>query len=244
MPPPPHGPPRPGCGAPCEGRRHAGIEDRAARGHPQPIEQIIQRLRDGTGSEESFRTLFDRFYWPLFRFFEHRGFSTEECQDLIQETFLRVYRGIEAFRGEARWEHWLFRIAANRNEAPDRLPRGHAARGGARGGPGAPVVLPRCTGLLRELRDFEAAAAGAVEPGPEPLRQEAWESLARRLAGLERRLEERERRSSRRSVPSPRPSAGSRRRAVRSRLFGKSRRPGRTRGPPSAKPSSKRGPPS
>lgn len=79
----------------------------------EPIEPIIQRLRDGAGREESFRTLFDRFYWPLFRFFEHRGFSTEECQDLIQETFIRVYRGIEAFRGEARWEHWLFRIAAN-----------------------------------------------------------------------------------------------------------------------------------
>jgi RNA polymerase sigma-70 factor, ECF subfamily len=81
--------------------------------HGEPIEPIIQRLRDGTGREESFRTLFDRFYWPLFRFFEHRGFSTEECQDLIQETFIRVYRGIEAFRGESRWEHWLFRIAAN-----------------------------------------------------------------------------------------------------------------------------------
>ena len=79
----------------------------------EPIEPILQRLREATGREESFRILFDRFYWPLFRFFEHRGFSTEECQDLIQETFLRVYRGIEAFRGESRWEHWLFRIAAN-----------------------------------------------------------------------------------------------------------------------------------
>ena len=79
----------------------------------EPIEPVIQRLRDGAGREESFRTLFDRFYWPLFRFFEHRRFSAEECQDLIQETFIRVYRGIEAFRGESRWEHWLFRIAAN-----------------------------------------------------------------------------------------------------------------------------------
>lgn len=42
-------------------------------------------------------------------------------------------------------------------------------------------LCPRCTGLLRELRDFEAAAAGAVEPGPEPLRQEAWASLSRKL---------------------------------------------------------------
>ena len=78
-----------------------------------PIEAIIERLRDGTRSDEGFRLLFERFYWPLFRFFEGRGFSIEECQDLIQETFLRVYRGIESFRGDARWEHWLFRIAAN-----------------------------------------------------------------------------------------------------------------------------------
>jgi len=42
-------------------------------------------------------------------------------------------------------------------------------------------LCPRCTGLLRDLRAFESAAAGAVEPGPEPLRQEAWESLVRRL---------------------------------------------------------------
>lgn len=83
------------------------------QGQPLEIETIVQRLRDGAGREESFRILFDRFYRPLFRFFERRGFSTEECQDLIQETFLRVYRGIDSFRGEARWEHWLFRIAAN-----------------------------------------------------------------------------------------------------------------------------------
>lgn len=42
-------------------------------------------------------------------------------------------------------------------------------------------LCPRCTGLLRELRDFEAASAGAVEPGPDSLRQEAWESLVKRL---------------------------------------------------------------
>lgn len=42
-------------------------------------------------------------------------------------------------------------------------------------------LCPRCTGLLRELRDFEAAAAGAVAPGPDALREEAWDSLVRRL---------------------------------------------------------------
>lgn len=43
-------------------------------------------------------------------------------------------------------------------------------------------LCPRCARLLLELRDFEAAAAGEVEPGPESLREEAWAALSRRLA--------------------------------------------------------------
>jgi hypothetical protein len=46
-------------------------------------------------------------------------------------------------------------------------------------------LCSRCTGLLRELRDFEAAAAGAVEPGPESLREQAWDALSRRLPRAE-----------------------------------------------------------
>jgi hypothetical protein len=42
-------------------------------------------------------------------------------------------------------------------------------------------LCKRCTDLLRELRDFEAASAGNVAAGPESLQNEAWESLARRL---------------------------------------------------------------
>src|SRR5947208_16960775 len=69
----------------------------------EPIEAIFQRLRHGPGRGESFRLPFHRFYRPLFRFFERRGFSTEERQDLIQVTFIRIKRGVEAFRAEARW---------------------------------------------------------------------------------------------------------------------------------------------
>lgn len=41
-------------------------------------------------------------------------------------------------------------------------------------------LCKRCSGLLLELRDFEAASAGGTA-GPESPRQEAWESLARKL---------------------------------------------------------------
>ena len=43
-------------------------------------------------------------------------------------------------------------------------------------------LCPRCTALLLEMRDFEAAAAG-IDAGPESLRREAWDSLEGRLPG-------------------------------------------------------------
>jgi hypothetical protein len=42
-------------------------------------------------------------------------------------------------------------------------------------------LCARCTGLLRELKDFEADAASG-DAGPEALRQAAWKSLSARLA--------------------------------------------------------------
>lgn len=77
------------------------------------VVELFQRLESEADPEESFQLLFNRFYWPLFRFFTRRGFKPEECQDLIQETFLKVDLGLSGFREESRWESWIFRIAAN-----------------------------------------------------------------------------------------------------------------------------------
>lgn len=63
--------------------------------------------------EEDFQSLFTRYFRPLFRFFTSRGLSHDESLDLIQETYLRVYRGISEFRGDASFETWLFQIAIN-----------------------------------------------------------------------------------------------------------------------------------
>src|SRR5579872_5343693 len=69
-------------------------------------------------NEESFRALYNRYYRRVFLFFTRVGFSTEESQDLVQDTFIRVYRGLGSFRGDASFETWLSNIAANiyRNE--------------------------------------------------------------------------------------------------------------------------------
>lgn len=77
------------------------------------LEQAIAAFREGRNPEARFREIFDHYHPVVLRFFRKRVFSTEDQLDLTQETFLRVYRGLEGFRGEARFATWLFRIAHN-----------------------------------------------------------------------------------------------------------------------------------
>lgn len=62
---------------------------------------------------DALEELFQRYHRPLVAFFLHKGFSTEESRDLAQETFFRVYKNRERFRGESSPVTWLFQIAAN-----------------------------------------------------------------------------------------------------------------------------------
>lgn len=77
------------------------------------VNRAIEQLRSGIDKEQSFRIVFDRYYVPVQKFFAKRVFSAEDRLDLTQETFLRVYKGIGSFRGEAQFGTWLFRIAHN-----------------------------------------------------------------------------------------------------------------------------------
>lgn len=77
------------------------------------VDRAICEWQAGINCEENFRTLFERYYRPIRRFFSRRGLSSDESRDLTQETFVRVFQGIGEFRRDAPFEVWLFQIAAN-----------------------------------------------------------------------------------------------------------------------------------
>lgn len=72
---------------------------------------LIQKCREGDLS--SFDQLFNlygkKIYQLAFRYFGNR----EDANDLTQETFLRIYRNISQYRGDAQLSTWIFRIATN-----------------------------------------------------------------------------------------------------------------------------------
>ena len=87
----------------------AGEEGPQAR----PIEDLLAALRAGIDRETNQRHLFQRYYRLVRHYFRCRGWTAEQVEDLSQEPFLRVFHSLDGFRGEARFETWLLRIANN-----------------------------------------------------------------------------------------------------------------------------------
>ncbi len=96
------------------GMETRGAGDGAVTGvDRERIRRAVERWQAGVDREASFRALVDGYYRPVRYYFAKRGFSAEDACDLTQETFVGVYRGLRRFRGESRFDTWLYQIAAN-----------------------------------------------------------------------------------------------------------------------------------
>ncbi len=60
-----------------------------------------------------FDQLYSEHYPELVVFFGRRGLDPETSRDLAQKAMLRIYRGLEGFKGESSHRTWILRIAAN-----------------------------------------------------------------------------------------------------------------------------------
>lgn len=69
----------------------------------------------GEGDTESFKELFARYHDRVFRYASSRIGAGAEAQDVLQDIFLAVWRGLPSFRyeHEGSFPAWLFGIARN-----------------------------------------------------------------------------------------------------------------------------------
>src|SRR5712675_1652955 len=73
--------------------------------------ELVERCR--SGDEDAFRELVDQYKHLVFGVIARTVPDRSRAEDLSQEVFLRVYRGLPYFRGEARLSTWIYRIVAN-----------------------------------------------------------------------------------------------------------------------------------
>ncbi len=78
---------------------------------PHEVAELVAAARDGDQSafEELVRATHADTYTLAYRLTS----DEEDARDVVQESYLRAYRGLRSFRGDAQFSTWLYRITAN-----------------------------------------------------------------------------------------------------------------------------------
>jgi RNA polymerase sigma-70 factor (ECF subfamily) len=74
-------------------------------------EELIERFQKG--DREAFEQIVARYKDQLLNFAYRFLGSRQEAEDVVQDTFLRVYRNRKAYRRVARFSTWIYTIAGN-----------------------------------------------------------------------------------------------------------------------------------
>jgi RNA polymerase sigma-70 factor (ECF subfamily) len=135
------------------------------------ISQALERARGG--EEDAFRELTDPYRRELQVHIYRIVGSVQDAEDLLQETLLAAWRGLDAFEERASVRAWLYRIATNRSLNALRATRRR------------PQDLHRMTEMPEPTRHGEAIW---LEPFPDVL----LEGIPDRAPGPEARYETKE----------------------------------------------------
>ncbi|WP_372756612.1 RNA polymerase sigma factor [Mariniflexile sp.] len=75
--------------------------------------QLIEQLKSESHKEQAFRTLItlykERLYWHIRNIVKDH----DDTDDVLQNTFIKVYKNIHNFKGDSKLFSWMYRIATN-----------------------------------------------------------------------------------------------------------------------------------
>jgi RNA polymerase sigma-70 factor (ECF subfamily) len=74
--------------------------------------ELLERLR--SGDETAFDELIGRYHTRLVRLARTFVANQQSAEDVVQDTWLAVIRGVERFEGRSSLQTWLYRICVNR----------------------------------------------------------------------------------------------------------------------------------
>ena len=89
-------------------RRQGMAEDQSSQ---RVDHELVQRVQQGDSA--AFDLLVRKYQHRVIALIGRYVSDWSECQDVAQETFLRAYRALDGFRGDAQFYTWLHRIAVN-----------------------------------------------------------------------------------------------------------------------------------
>jgi RNA polymerase sigma-70 factor (ECF subfamily) len=75
--------------------------------------QLVEQLKSKNQKEQAFRALItlykERLYWHIRNIVK----SHDDTDDVLQNTFIKIYKNIHNFKGDSKLFSWMYRIATN-----------------------------------------------------------------------------------------------------------------------------------
>lgn len=143
------------------------------------VELAVRDFQRGRERERCFELLARHFHARIERFLARRVFSPDERLDLTQDILLRIYRGLEGYRGDGSLEGWVLQITVNvYRKWRDRQPGGRNA---------APEISWDPAALPEPMAESPTRAPSApLSPEAEALRHEERQALRAAIEELPR----------------------------------------------------------
>ncbi|MGB5417902.1 RNA polymerase sigma factor [Algibacter sp.] len=75
--------------------------------------QLLEKLKSETHKNQAFKALLElykeRLYWHIRNIVK----SHDDADDVLQNTFIKIFKNIDTFKGDSKLFSWMYRIATN-----------------------------------------------------------------------------------------------------------------------------------
>ena len=76
-------------------------------------QDFIEKLLDHKTQNEAFQQLLLQYQKPLYAHIRNIVINHDDADDVLQNTFIKVYQNLKNFKGESKLFSWMYRIATN-----------------------------------------------------------------------------------------------------------------------------------
>ena len=74
---------------------------------------LVHALQNPATQEAGFKILIKEYQQPLYWHIRKIVFDHEDADDVLQNTYIKIFKNIKNFRGESKLFSWMYRIATN-----------------------------------------------------------------------------------------------------------------------------------
>ncbi len=79
----------------------------------QSDEKILELLKNEETQAQAFSTLVKKYQKQMYYYIRKMVLDHDDADDVTQNTFIKIWKGIPKFRGDAKLSTWMYKIATN-----------------------------------------------------------------------------------------------------------------------------------